>query len=60
MVDWYCIGCDGVCSAVSGGLAPDKGQKRAAGRFMGYFDTIPDAERLPLRQIEQGDRASTA
>ena len=54
MVDWHRAGFDGLCSAISGGRAPDAGQKGAAGCFMGYFDAIPDAERLSLRQIEQG------
>src|SRR3546814_17589004 len=54
MVDRHRTGFDSLCPAISGGLAPDEGQKGAAGCFRRYLDSIPDAERLPLRQIEQG------
>src|SRR3546814_13976425 len=54
MVDRHRTGFDSLCPAISGGLAPDEGQKGAAGCFRRYLDSIPDAERLPLRPIEQG------
>src|SRR3546814_17338784 len=57
MVDRHRTGFDSLCPAISGGLAPDEGQKGAAGCFRRYLDSLPDAERLPLRQIEKG-RAS--
>src|SRR3546814_18922224 len=53
MVDRHRTGFDSLCPAISGGLAPDEGQKGAAGRFRRYLDSLPDAERLPLRRSDE-------